>query len=140
MHSLNLRKVIILNVLLYIATFVVAAIILALIGKPLQFSTPPNTDQIFVAMVSGIVLTMLGACWYFQKATASFRNGLLFGVIAILVGFAMDVVLSIGIWLSGKNPMSFLETSYTFFFFGIMLLLTVLLTGVVAWRLQRVKL
>lgn len=130
---MNLRKVIILNVILYIATFVVAAGVLALIGKPLQFSAPPQTNQIFVAMVTGIILTVLGAWWYFQKAVAGFRNGVLFGVIAILVGFAMDVVLSISIWISGKNPMSFLETSYTFFFFGIMLLLTVVLTGVVGW-------
>jgi hypothetical protein len=134
---MNLHKVIILNAILYIATFVVAAIILTLIGKPLQVSTPPNTDQIFVAMVTGIVLTVLGAWWYFQKAAASFKNGLLFGVIAVLVGFAMDAVLSIGIWISGKNPMSFLETSYTFFFFGIMLLLTVVLTGVVGWRKKK---
>lgn len=134
---MNHRKVIILNILLYIATFVVAAALLALFDVPLQVSKPPTTNQIFVAMVTGIVLTVLGAWWYFQKAPAGFRNGVLFGVIAILVGFAMDAVLSIGIWMSGKNPMAFLETSYTFFFFGIMLVLTLLLTGLVGWVMQK---
>lgn len=135
--SKPLYRIIRLNILLYLATFLVAAIVLALKSIPLQFSAPPTGNQIFIAMVTGIILTTLGAWWYFRTTVGSFRAGLQFGLIAILVGFAMDAVVSVGIWVSGKNPLDFLRTSYTYFFFGLMLLAVLGLTGVVGWAARR---
>lgn len=130
---MNIRKAILINIVLYIATYFVAAAILALQGMPLHGTTPPTGDQIFIAMVTGIVLTALGAWWFFRTEAGRWRAGFVFGLIAILVGFAMDAVISVGIWMSGANPLALLQTSYSYFFFGIMLSTVLVLTSAVGW-------
>ena len=128
------RRAIGINVVLYLATLVITVAILALRGDPLQFSTPPNTHQITWAMMIGTILTTAGAWWYFRTQPGSARAGLWFGVIAILVGLAMDMVVSVGIWMSGKNPFDFLTASYSLPFFGVMLGSVLVLTTVVGAR------
>lgn len=134
---MNIRRIIVLNIILYIATFIVAALVLAIKGTSLQVDVPPTGDQIFIAMVTGIVLTTFGAWWFFRTEPATASKGFQFGVIAILVGFAMDAVVSVGILMSGKNPLDFLQGSFTHWFFGLMLGLGLCLTGLVAWGMGK---
>ena len=130
---MNLRRAVRLNIVLYIATFVVAAIILYLKGMPLQIRTPPSGHQIFIAMVTGIVITVFGSRWYFRQEPAGARNGFMFGLTAMLTGFAMDAIVSIGMLMSGENPLSFLKTWYSLLFSGGLLITLLVLTSLVGW-------
>ena len=134
---MKIPKAIVINVVLYGATFVLAIAINTLKGTPLKWDAVPVGPQVFVAMVTGIVLTSIGVWWFFRAEPASGKRGLMFGVIAILTGFALDGVVSIGIWSSGQNPLGFLQTSFSFWFFGFMLVIVLVATSVVGWVMSR---
>ena len=107
---MNFRRAIFTNVAIYFATLVLASVALSAQGKPLHFTTPPTGHQIFIALVIGMLLTTLGAIWFFRKEPGSAKAGWQFGVTAILIGFGLDVVLSAGIWTQGRNPLLFLQS------------------------------
>lgn len=135
-------RAIVIYVIAHLATLAVASVALLVMGSTINASYVPTANEILMSMVIALGLTIIAADVYFRrsKVRASQRHGFLFGVLAIVVAFGLDLVLFGLILLQGRNPMPFLSAAYTHWFFvpmiGLALVGTTLVGRIKANREQ----
>lgn len=127
-----------LNIATYLTSLGVGTIILLLLNGSLSKEVLISPGSIFLSMLLANIFTTLGSVYYFQKLPCGrFKEGLWFGIIAILVAFILDGVLGLLIILTGNNPADLFGVAYTHWYFGTMLLLTPVLSSFVSKYTRR---
>ena len=90
---MNLKRAIGFSVLAYVATFIIGIIAAVSIGLDSAEVEDIPTSMWIVGLISAVVLVKLAAWLYFRSPSvpASGRNGFLFGIIAVITGFVLDI-------------------------------------------------
>src|SRR4030042_4475460 len=120
---MNLKKAILYGVLLWVFSFVVVSVIMFIpvLADKLQLQSILNKLAV-------LILVLILAASYFKKSPAKFAQGLLVGVVWVLVGTILDLAITLPLFVrpSGQNYADF----YGDWLLWLGLVLTVLLTGI----------
>ncbi|MBI2984991.1 MAG: hypothetical protein HYY50_05215 [Candidatus Kerfeldbacteria bacterium] len=130
---MKLRRAIVISVVTYLTTFVIGAAVSFLISHPVSVDQPPSANAVLATMLAAIVAGGFGAWWYLRPAEipGGAKAGFLFGLVATVTAFILDGLLALGLLVSGRDPMPLLRDSYTHWFFGIMMVVGLVVTTLV---------
>ena len=122
---MNLKRAISIVLLVYIVTFILTLTFAALIGVDNTDPESIPTSLWIIGIILAIGLTTWGASFYFKskKTTPSAKQGLIFGIITLLVGFALDFTTA-GLGAGQEGINSLLDYySQSYFLITLVLLL-----------------
>lgn len=99
---MNTKRAIATGIWLYVSSFVIFGIFRFVGG--IEATTYAVPLQWYIAFwIAYIPLTLCWAKWYFRKAEPTAKNGLLLGVVAILVAFVIDGIAVVATIAAGES-------------------------------------
>lgn len=106
---MNLKRGILIGIVLYLATLIIGVIITILTKANL--STPQNAPTAYwiITIITTVVLTGLASVWYFNKSKRNTKEGLKLGVVFVLTGFVIDILL----FMTQKNGLELVKEYYS---------------------------
>jgi len=136
---MHLKRAIGISVLAYLASFVVGSVVGVLMGIDFAETQEIPAVMWYVGAVTSVVFSVLFAFWYFRspKTTSSAKEGVKFGVVMILTGFALDIAAFLPL-LRHEDPFGPILAYYGEPFFWISVLL-VLAGATLAGKLKAKK-
>jgi len=89
--------------LAYISSFVVGIFIAKFMDADVFGGAQVPTAMWTVSILFTIILVVIFSLWYFQdtKITADLKEGLLLGLVMVIVGFLFDIILFLPVLFSG---------------------------------------
>src|SRR3989344_4139637 len=90
---MNLKRAIWVGALTYIASFIIGALVLSLLGYELAQGSEVSTPILVINIVITIIIAVLFTLLYFKKVKASGREGLYFGITLVILGTILDAII-----------------------------------------------
>lgn len=133
---MNLKRAVGIGVVTYIVSLVIGMIVMLIMGfDPSQTSVVPSNMLYAIILVSVIVAGVF-TLWYFgfkkKVIKPSLKEGALFGVILVIVGFILDLII-FGVTSLLTNSQINLIDYYSNPVFWVALALFVIVPAVVGW-------
>lgn len=137
---MNIKRAIGASILTYITTFIAGIIFAKTLGV-----TDPSVDQVpvllwILGIAAAICFTWIFSKWYFKssRVTSGSRQGLILGVIMILVGFVLDVLTVLPSTGSLGEGLALLGDYYGQWFFWVTVILIISTTTYVGKKIRRI--
>jgi len=94
---MKLKRAIGISVVVYIASLLIGGVVAAMMGIDPTTTTEISPAMWIAGAVAAVVLSALGALWYFRSAevATSASEGARFGVTEVVVGFVLDMVVAL---------------------------------------------
>ncbi len=132
MKDLHFKRALGFSLLFYLASFVLFALMSVAFGTSLD--TAPNNVPVFQYVTYLLVLIpaiLVCAKWYFRKFQPSTRRGLLLGIVALVISFALDQILVVVSMPreEGVKMLSSIYTDWKFYTTMVILIGTATYTG-----------
>lgn len=128
-----IKRAIGISILLFVASLVLNVIWEKVFNLKLKSTNPYDipTEMWFVAIVSVVVLSGLGAMWFFKspEIVANAKNGFLVGFIASLIGFILDIVVIVPL----KNGLRMLSGYFLHWQYWIAFVLIIILSTIIGY-------
>jgi len=134
---MNYKRAALLSLLAYVISFAVGILSALIFSVDFSGEAPVPQFMWYVGLLASILIMGGLAFWYFKSDTTkpSLLNGLMFGVIAIVVGFVIDALFFIPAALGGRGGE--LIAYYLEPFFWITLVAVIATTTLVGFLLGR---
>jgi drug/metabolite transporter (DMT)-like permease len=138
---MNYKRAIGIGVLIYLASMIIGGIVCSMLGIEADMTKPIPTEMWITSAVLAVVLSIAGAYWYFKdkKLTPNARTGAQFGAAVIVVGFLLDVIFFLSLSFQGFDPLTAMSMYYRQLPFWGTLILILLGSGLVGWKLEKSK-
>lgn len=102
---MNLKRAIGIGFLTYIATFAVGIIAALAMGLDMTSTDTPPPEMFYISAIAAVIIASLFSLWYFKgkNVETNAKQGFIFGIVLILIGFAMDFITFIPYVTSGGS-------------------------------------
>ncbi|MBS3083478.1 hypothetical protein J4423_01600 [Candidatus Pacearchaeota archaeon] len=106
---MNLKRGILIGLALYLITFIVG-IVLTVIAQ-INFESLQNmpTTYWIITIIVTVILTSLTSLWYFSKAERNIIEGLKLGITFAIIGFVLDLLFFIPLFLKSSGTQIILQ-------------------------------
>ena len=137
---MNIKRAIWMSVVFYIVSFILGTITGIFMEVDLSAATEIPDTVWYVGMVLTIILMVLFTSWYFRipQTKPNAKNGFLFGITAMIVGFVLDAVIIFPSMMATDAPADMMAY-YMNPFFWITLILMLMVGGVTGNFLEKQK-
>lgn len=138
---LNAKRAVIASFLIYLSSFIAGLLIATVAGINPSESTDVPPLMWYAGALTAVLATAIGSLWYFQspKLQPSLKHGLQFGLVAVILGFVMDIVLILPTAGVGGEPLALLIDYYSQPLFWVTLVLVIAAASGVGYWLERKK-
>src|SRR3989344_1710288 len=106
---MHLKRGILIALALYVVTMIIGIIITLLAQVSIESPQNIPTTYWVITIVITIILTSLASLWYFSKAKRNIIEGLKLGVTFIIVGFVLDLLFFIPLFLKSSGTQIILQ-------------------------------
>ena len=106
---MNFKRGIFIGLALYLITFIVGIVLTVIVQIIFDSLQNMPTTYWIITIVVTVILTSLASLWYFNKAKRNIIEGLKLGITFIIIGFVLDLLFFIPLFLKSSGTQIILQ-------------------------------